>query len=148
MDANRDRIPIAAIALERIFPHMVKGDRQARELYNLARHLQHDRTNPKTSPQITLIKLIYADQESSIGAFEFVNRHPCSSVVRFAFFVQRKRRLLAQHKAASQQSQLRINNPTIEADMRFAMVPAIMARKPSFASWSRLLGASAPMPPI
>ena len=32
------------------------------------------------------------------------------------------------------------NIPTIEADIRLAMVPAIMARKPSFASSLRLLG--------
>jgi hypothetical protein len=32
---TRDRIPSAAIALKRIIPHMVKSDRQARELYNL-----------------------------------------------------------------------------------------------------------------
>ncbi len=38
--------------------------------------------------------------------------------------------------------------PTIEADMRLAMVPAIMARKPSLASSPRLFGASALMPPI
>jgi hypothetical protein len=38
--------------------------------------------------------------------------------------------------------------PTIDADIRFAMVPAIMARKPSLASSPRLLGASALMPPI
>src|SRR5689334_20698808 len=37
---------------------------------------------------------------------------------------------------------------TIDADIRFAMVPASMARKPSFANSERLLGASAPMPPI
>jgi hypothetical protein len=34
---TRDRIPSAAIALKRIIPHMVKSDRQARELYNLGR---------------------------------------------------------------------------------------------------------------
>src|SRR4029077_3815285 len=44
--------------------------------------------------------------------------------------------------------QLRMSRPTIEADIRLAMVPAIIARKPSLASWSRLLGASAPIPPI
>src|SRR5579884_802397 len=38
--------------------------------------------------------------------------------------------------------------PTIEADSRFAIVPASMARTPSRASSSFLLGASAPMPPI
>ena len=38
--------------------------------------------------------------------------------------------------------------PTIEADIRFAIVPAIMARKPSLASSPRLFGASALMPPI
>ncbi len=38
--------------------------------------------------------------------------------------------------------------PTIDADIRFAMVPAIMARKPSFARSPRRFGASALMPPI
>src|SRR5438552_2488773 len=38
--------------------------------------------------------------------------------------------------------------PTMEADIRFAMVPASMARMPNLASWLRCSGASAPMPPI
>src|SRR5579864_5719953 len=38
--------------------------------------------------------------------------------------------------------------PTIEADIRFAIVPASMARMPRRASSGFLLGASAPMPPI
>src|ERR1700680_1955473 len=38
--------------------------------------------------------------------------------------------------------------PTIEADIRLAIVPASMARIPSRASSSFLFGASAPMPPI
>src|SRR5260370_443532 len=38
--------------------------------------------------------------------------------------------------------------PTMEADIKFAMVPASMARMPNFASWLRCSGASAPMPPI
>ena len=37
---------------------------------------------------------------------------------------------------------------TIDADIRFAIVPASIARKPSRASSSRLLGASALIPPI
>src|SRR5258706_570862 len=36
----------------------------------------------------------------------------------------------------------------MEADRRFAMVPANMARIPNLASWLRCSGASAPMPPI
>ncbi len=40
------------------------------------------------------------------------------------------------------------SKPTIDADIRLAMVPASMARKPSFANSERLFGASAPMPPI
>src|SRR5580704_8178618 len=38
--------------------------------------------------------------------------------------------------------------PTMEADMRLAIVPAIKARIPSCASSVRLFGARAPMPPI
>lgn len=38
--------------------------------------------------------------------------------------------------------------PAIDAEIRFAMVPASMARKPRRASSLLLLGASAPMPPI
>ena len=38
--------------------------------------------------------------------------------------------------------------PTMEADMRLAMVPASMARMPNLASWPRCSGARAPMPPI
>ena len=38
--------------------------------------------------------------------------------------------------------------PTMEADIRLAMVPQSMARMPSWARSERLLGASAPMPPI
>ena len=38
--------------------------------------------------------------------------------------------------------------PAMEADIRFAMVPASMARIPSRASSPFLFGASAPMPPI
>src|SRR5229473_6424530 len=38
--------------------------------------------------------------------------------------------------------------PTMDADIKFAMVPASMARMPNFASWVRCSGASAPMPPI
>src|ERR1700722_1448773 len=38
--------------------------------------------------------------------------------------------------------------PTIDADIRFAIVPAIMARIPRRASSPFLLGESAPMPPI
>src|SRR5258707_10928458 len=37
---------------------------------------------------------------------------------------------------------------TIEADMRLAMVPASMARRPSWARSLRRLGTRAPMPPI
>ena len=40
------------------------------------------------------------------------------------------------------------NIPTIEADIKFAMVPASMARMPNFASCDFRFGASAPMPPI
>src|ERR1700683_2893618 len=40
------------------------------------------------------------------------------------------------------------NIPTMEAESRFAMVPASIARMPSFASSLRLFGASAPIPPI
>src|ERR1700678_2762335 len=38
--------------------------------------------------------------------------------------------------------------PTIDADIKFAIVPAAMARIPSRARSVFLLGASAPMPPI
>src|SRR5713101_4337582 len=38
--------------------------------------------------------------------------------------------------------------PTMDADIKFAMVPQSMARMPSWARSERLLGASAPMPPI
>src|SRR5216684_8236825 len=38
--------------------------------------------------------------------------------------------------------------PTMQADIRLAMVPASMARMPNLASWLRCSGASAPMPPI
>src|SRR6267142_4787572 len=38
--------------------------------------------------------------------------------------------------------------PTMQADIRFAIVPASMARMPNLASWLRCSGASAPMPPI
>src|SRR5579859_7646929 len=38
--------------------------------------------------------------------------------------------------------------PTMQADIRLAMVPASMARMPNLASWPRCSGASAPMPPI
>ena len=38
--------------------------------------------------------------------------------------------------------------PAIEADIKLAIVPASMARTPSLANSPRLLGASAPMPPI
>ncbi len=38
--------------------------------------------------------------------------------------------------------------PTMEADIKFAIVPASIARMPNFASWLRCSGASAPMPPI
>ena len=38
--------------------------------------------------------------------------------------------------------------PAMEADIKFAMVPASMARSPSRASSPFLLGASAPIPPI
>jgi hypothetical protein len=38
--------------------------------------------------------------------------------------------------------------PTMEAEMRLAMVPASMARMPNLVSWSRCSGARAPMPPI
>src|SRR5260370_24253 len=41
-----------------------------------------------------------------------------------------------------------IRIPAIEADIRFAIVPASMARKPSLANSPRLFGARAPMPPI
>jgi hypothetical protein len=40
------------------------------------------------------------------------------------------------------------NIPAIDADIRFAIVPASMARTPSLASSPRLFGARAPMPPI
>src|SRR5580704_4282985 len=38
--------------------------------------------------------------------------------------------------------------PTMQADIRLAMVPASMARMPNLASWPRCSGARAPMPPI
>ena len=38
--------------------------------------------------------------------------------------------------------------PTMDADIRFAMVPASIARMPSFARLPRCSGASAPIPPI
>ena len=41
-----------------------------------------------------------------------------------------------------------INMPAIEADIRFAMVPASIARTPSLANSPRLFGAKAPIPPI
>src|SRR5713226_4886599 len=41
-----------------------------------------------------------------------------------------------------------VNIPTMEADIKLAMVPASMARMPNLASWPRCSGASAPMPPI
>src|SRR6266567_3704402 len=41
-----------------------------------------------------------------------------------------------------------VNIPTMEADIKLAIVPASMARMPNFASWPRCSGASAPMPPI
>jgi hypothetical protein len=40
------------------------------------------------------------------------------------------------------------NIPAIDADIKFAIVPASMARTPSRASSLRLFGARAPMPPI
>ena len=40
------------------------------------------------------------------------------------------------------------NMPAIEADIKFAMVPASMARTPSRANSRFLFGASAPIPPI
>src|ERR1700744_411954 len=46
----------------------------------------------------------------------------------------------------SDQAQEKI--PTIEAEIRFAIVPAIIALMPNFANWLRCSGASAPMPPI
>jgi hypothetical protein len=51
-------------------------------------------------------------------------------------------------KSTGDEKAQRNKMPTIEADIRFAMVPAIMARNPSLASSLRLLGASALMPPI
>ncbi len=51
-------------------------------------------------------------------------------------------------QAAMSQELYEISIPAIEADIRFAMVPASIARKPSRASSPRLFGASAPMPPI
>src|SRR5207245_2560346 len=50
--------------------------------------------------------------------------------------------------AATRAHRAHSNIPTIEADIRLAIVPASMARMPSRASSLRLLGASAPIPPI
>src|ERR1700688_1032309 len=40
------------------------------------------------------------------------------------------------------------NMPAMDAEIRFAMVPAIIARRPNEASSRFLLGARAPIPPI
>jgi hypothetical protein len=42
-------------------------------------------------------------------------------------------RVFSRHSRPNK-AQLRMSRPTIEADMRLAMVPAIMARKPSLAN--------------
>src|SRR5215472_12961732 len=62
--------------------------------------------------------------------------------------VQKSRVLVRMPNAYPADDQLLISNPTIDADIKLAIVPAIIARKPSLANSSRLFGASAPMPPI
>src|SRR5450755_692581 len=85
---------------------------------------------------------------SRLGLMEFTERvlsETCrhASLLNFEGTLRRPRRsgFLARTRAHE-----RI--PTIDADIRFAMVPASMARIPNFASCCRWSGASAPMPPI
>jgi hypothetical protein len=85
-----------------------------------------------SSAQSSEARLVFAGSKISGAGLRWADEDICSYVVC----------------GSSHSSAYFSKIPTIEADIRFAMVPAIMARKPSLASSPRLFGARALMPPI